>query len=193
MIGLTPDNLRDLVPQLVQEASNYNLRNSGHIQTFRENTNLFYNSLLPSTIRARNSLPNDVKSSSSVAAFKYRLNMNISKPPRYFNCDTRMGQILHARLRLDCSSLNAHLYRKNIIDSPSCSCGGFESAYHFLFTCPNYNGPRNAYLPNDLQNYSTSDLCTARNSCPNKIMGPYSWRYRNSLSNQKDLDLQIHE
>ena len=116
MNGLTPDYLRDLVPPLVQEASNYNLRTSDHIQTFHANTNLFYNSFLPSTIRAWNSLPNDVRSSSSVAAFKYRLNMNISKPPRYFNCSTRMGQILHARLRLDCSSLNAHLYRKNIID-----------------------------------------------------------------------------
>ena len=112
MNGLTPDYLRDLVLPLVQEASNYNLRNSDHIQTFHANTNLFYNSFLPSTIRAWNSLPNDVKLSSSVAAFKYRLNMNINKPPRYFNCGTRMGQILHARLRFDCSSLNAHLYRK---------------------------------------------------------------------------------
>ena len=157
MNGLTPDYLRDLVPPLVQEASNYNLRNSDHIQTFHANKNLFYNSFLPSTIRAWNSLPNDVKLSSSVAAFKYRLNMNINKPPRYFSCGTRMGQILHARLRFDCSSLNAHLYRKNIVDSPSCSCGGFESAYHFFFTCPNYNGPRNAYLSNDLHNFSTND------------------------------------
>ena len=114
MNGLTPDYLRDLVPPLVriQEASNYNLRNSDHIQTFHANTNLFYNSFLPSTIRAWNFLPNDVRSSSSVAAFKYRLNMNISKPPRYFNCGTRMRQILHARLRLDCSSLNAHVTEK---------------------------------------------------------------------------------
>ena len=101
-------------------------------------------------------------SSSSVAAFKYRLNMNISKPPRYFNCGTRMGQILYARLALDCSSLNAHLYRKNIIDSPSCSCGGFESAYHLFFTCPNYNCPRNANLATDLHNYSTYNLLHGR-------------------------------
>ena len=73
MNRLTLDYLRDLVPPLVQEASNYNLRNSDHIQTFHANTDLFYNSFLPSTIRAWNSLPNDVKSFSSVAAFKYRL------------------------------------------------------------------------------------------------------------------------
>ena len=40
MNGLTPDFLRDLVPPLVQEASNYNLRNSDHIQTYHANTNL---------------------------------------------------------------------------------------------------------------------------------------------------------
>ena len=47
---------------------------------------------------------------------------------------------------------------KNIIDRPSCSCGRFESAYHFFFTCLNYNDTRNAYLNNDLHNYSTNDL-----------------------------------
>ena len=82
MNGLAPDYLRDLVPPQVHGTSNYNLRNSDSIRTIQANTNLFYNSFLPSTIRAWNSLPNDIKSSSSVAVFKYRLNMNLSKPPR---------------------------------------------------------------------------------------------------------------
>ena len=162
MNGLTPDYLRDLVPPQVHETSNYNLRNSDSIRTIQANSNLFYNSFLPSTIRAWNSLPNDIKSSSSVAAFKYRLNTNLSKPPRYYNCGSRIGQILHTRLRLECSSLNSHLYRKNIIDDPLCSCGGFESTYHFLFTCSNYSTQRNAHLPDDLHNYSTNDLLYGR-------------------------------
>ena len=111
MNGLTPDYLRDLVPPQVHETSNYNLRNSDSIRTIQANSNLFYNSFLPSTIRAWNSLSNDIKSSSSVAAFKYRLNTNLSKPPRYHNCGPRIGHILHTRLRLECSSLNSHLYR----------------------------------------------------------------------------------
>ena len=149
MNGSTPAYLRDLVPNKCMEP-NYNLRNSDSIRTIQANTNLFYDSFLPSTIRAWNSLPNDIKSSSSVAAFEYRLNTNLSKPPRYYNCGSRIGQILHTRLRLECSSLNYHLYRKNIIDDPLCSCGGFESTYHFLFTCSNYNTQRNAQLPDDL-------------------------------------------
>ena len=82
---------------------------------------------------------------------------------RYYSCGSRIGQILHTRLRLECSSLNSHLYRKNIIDDPfRCSCGGFESTYHFLFTCSNYNTQRNAHLPDDLHNYSTNDLLYGR-------------------------------
>ena len=31
--------------------------------------------------------------------------------PIYYYIGTRLGQILHARLRMQCSSLNHHLYR----------------------------------------------------------------------------------
>ena len=35
---------------------------------------------------------------------------------------------------------------------------GFESAHHFLFTCPRFAAARNTYLPRNLHNYSTRDL-----------------------------------
>ena len=63
-----------------------------------------------------------------MAAFKSRLNKDLNKPSSYYNTGTRTGQILQARLRLECSSLNADLYRKNIVPSPTCACGEFESA-----------------------------------------------------------------
>ena len=43
------------------------------------------------------------------------------------------GSNPHTCIRLECSSLNAHLYRKNIVPEPTCQCGGFESSYHFFF------------------------------------------------------------
>ena len=89
----------------------------------------------------------DIKSAISVASFKYRLNRDQEKPPRYYNIGTRIGQILHARLRMECRALNSHLYRKNIVPSPSCICCGFESPYHFFFVCSRYNAARNRYLP----------------------------------------------
>ena len=110
--GLTPVYLNDLLPPLVQDTTSYNLRNSNHLQNYRANSNLFLNSFFPATIRAWNDLPAKVKDAPSVAAFKSRLNKDL--PPWYYNTGTRIGQILHARLRLGCSSLNADLYRKNI-------------------------------------------------------------------------------
>ena len=70
-------------------------------------------------IRAWNALPEDIKLAPSVASFKYRLNRDNKKPPRYFNAGTRIGQILQARMRMECSSLNSHLYRKNIVPDRS--------------------------------------------------------------------------
>lgn len=157
MNGLTPDYLQNIVPPLVQETVSYNLRNSGDLRNIRTHTNLFYHSFLPSAIRAWNELPDDVKSSPTVQSFKYKLNRDIHSPPKYFNAGSRIGQILHARLRMECSSLNSHLYRKNIVDSPSCSCGEFESAYHFFFQCKKYSVARHTYL-SDLNNLTTHQL-----------------------------------
>ena len=48
---------------------------------------------------------------------------------------------------MQCSALHADLYRKNIVESPSCQhCGGFESAYHLFFICPAYAATRSYLL-----------------------------------------------
>ena len=49
--------------------------------------------------------------------------------PNYFFCGSRLGQILHARLRMHCSLLKQHLYLKNIKPDPHCICGGVETTY----------------------------------------------------------------
>ena len=53
-----------------------------------------------------------------------------------------LGQIYHARLRTNCSSLNQHLFSKNTIDSPLCACGAVEDTAHFLFRCHRFNNLR---------------------------------------------------
>ena len=59
---------------------------------------------------------------------------------------------------MQCSALNADLYYKNIVESPSCQhCRGFESAYHIFFTCPLYAATRR-YLQANLHEYSLKDL-----------------------------------
>ena len=158
MNGLTPDYLLYCVPPLVQDTTIYNLRNSNDIQSLHANTNLFYNSFFPSTIRAWNSLPEDIKQATSVSSFKYRLNRYIKKPSKYYNAGTRVGQILQGRIRMECSSLNFHLYRKNIVLTPTCQCGGFESPCHFSFQCLRYAAARNRFLPHDNNRYNSNDF-----------------------------------
>ena len=131
--GLTPNYLSDLLPPLVGDNNPYSLRNANDIQTLWARTNLFFNSFFPSTIRAWNSLPQDIKDANTVTAFKYRLNRNRQLPPKYYSTNSRIGQILHARLRMACSSLNSHLYSKNIVPSPSCDVVTLKALIIFVF------------------------------------------------------------
>ena len=54
----------------------------------------------------------------------------------------RLGQIYNARLRINCSSLNQHLFSKNLIDNPLCICGSVENTYHYLLTCNRFSNLR---------------------------------------------------
>ena len=148
------------MPPLVSKANPYRLKNSYNIRTIHANTNLYYNSFYPFTMRDWNNLPQEIKESSSVASFKYKLNKDTQRraPPKIFSVGSRLGKILHARIRMACSSLNSDLYRKNIVPSPSCACGGFESAYHFFFKWPNNNVTRERYLEALLRNHTTHEL-----------------------------------
>jgi hypothetical protein len=51
----------------------------------------------------------------------------ISRCQCYFYIGTRLGPILHVRLRMQCSSLNHHLFRKYTVNSPFCQCGATET------------------------------------------------------------------
>ena len=50
--------------------------------------------------------------------------------------------------RMRSSSLNEHLYIKNIIDNPNCLCGEIESTSHYLFKCPKYTRQQNILFEN---------------------------------------------
>ena len=111
------------------------LRNSSNLHTLHAKTQLYFNSLLPSVIRDWNELQEEIRFSSSLGAFTYKLNRGVIMPPIFYFTGKRLGQIYHARLRTNYSSLNQHLFSKNIIDSPTCPCGAVENTYHYLFVC----------------------------------------------------------
>ena len=99
----------------------------------RSHTHLYYYSFLPSVVRDWKELPQDTKKKLHV--FELRLNSTIIDIPLFYRDGKRFGQIYHARLRTDCSTLNHHLYSKNIMDIPLCNCGRVETTKHYLFEC----------------------------------------------------------
>jgi arginyl-tRNA synthetase len=66
---------------------------------------------------------------------KLFLNNTINPVPYYFYACSRIGQILHTRIRTESSALNGHLYKKNIEANPYCSCKLVETSEHFLLKC----------------------------------------------------------
>lgn len=155
---LTPDILSNLVPPYTRETNPYNLRNADDIQTIHARTNIYYNSFLPATIRDWNNLPLHIRQSDSIVAFKKHLNSNLTPTAKFYNAGTRLGQILHTRLRLECSSLNAHLFSRNLIESPLCLCGEIENTNHFIFSCPIYAAERQNHIADLAQECTLRDL-----------------------------------
>ena len=139
-----------LVPQSFANIHDYNTRNASALPVVRARTSLYYNSFIPSSIRLWNLQPDNIRLSPSIQALKYSLKSNISSKPFYYHTGSRLGQILHSILRMQCSSLNQHLYRKNIVDSPNCICGLTESTTHYLFHCLRYTAQRQMHIPIDL-------------------------------------------
>ena len=137
--------------------SHHNLRNSNDIHTIRSNTSLYHNSFLPSTLRQWNSLPVEVRQLNTLSSFKTFLKKDLQSVPAYYYCGSRKAQILHARLRTGCSSLNMDLFHKNITESPLCRCGSIEDTQHYFFHCRFYQGPRNTLL-NAFTNYQNPSL-----------------------------------
>ena len=74
------------------------------------------------------------------------LTKEISMIAVYFYAGDRFSQILHTRLRTECSSLNQHLFRRGLLPNPNCMCGDIESNEHFLIICPRYSQIRGDLL-----------------------------------------------
>ena len=103
--GFVPPYLCCLVPQPNSNISNYNLRNANDIYNIACRTNLYKNSFLPSVVDKWNLVPQELKNLESVSSFKHYLNIDNPNPNKLFLVGKRRFQIIHARLRNECSSL----------------------------------------------------------------------------------------
>ena len=148
--NVVPDYLKQIFPKTRGIESTYNTRNTEDYSIPKCRLETFKKSFVPSAINTWNSLSKDVRDTTSISKFKTRICSHPSKPPSYFSYGKRYLNITHTKLRHS-SILNNDLYRRNIIDSPNCSCGQIEDVYHFFFVCKKYERPRNCLLNNILQ------------------------------------------
>ena len=87
----------------------------------------------------------------SIRQFKTSLHAYIGiTPPRFFfNVGSKIGNMLHTRIRLRASDLHEdqHKFGKN--NTTACRCGGAkENVEHFLLVCPLFNVERTTLYDN---------------------------------------------
>ena len=139
---LSPHYLCNLLSPRVGDNLPYSLRNPENSQQIPARTQSYGNSFLPSTIAEWNNLSSSIKNADSLNSFKRLLEQETPKLPEYYNTGNRHAQILHTRLRTNCSALNEHRFKRNLVPTPNCSCGAPETNCHYLLNCPRYTVPR---------------------------------------------------
>ena len=140
---LVPQYLSLLVSRPGQQQ--YNLRNTLNIPEIFGTNEMYRQSFLPYSVKVWNTLPIDIRQSSSINSLKTKLikMKSPTKPPVYYNTGSRQGQIHHARLRMESSDLNYHLVKRYISENMTCACGAVrEDPEHFLLFCPKYADDR---------------------------------------------------
>jgi hypothetical protein len=137
-----PSTLSNLLPDRNMDRTHHNTRSRENVIIPHASTNTFKDFYFPDTLRMWNALPPTQRNLSTYEAFCNSLGKPSKKPSRFYQ-GNRRSQILHTRIRLECSPLNYHLHKKNIVDNPGCQCGGWcESAKHYLLECSLYRQQR---------------------------------------------------
>jgi hypothetical protein len=140
--GRAPTYLGDLVPNLVQDRTQYMLRNRGNIDIPLSRLNVLANSFIPQTIKMWNDLEPGTKNLPSVDAFKAHHTRRLPKSNPLYYYGGRLESALHARLRIGNSPLKSDLCDiLHVIESPLCPCGSGtpETAKHFFYECQLFN------------------------------------------------------
>ena len=144
--SIAPNYLNNMLPDQLHNIHAYNTRNSNDFQHPFVRTTFYSSYFLPATIRIWNQQPIELRSSSSLAAFKNNIKAQHNKKLLYYYSGSHFGQVFHASLIMNCSILNHHLFLKNLILSPNCTCGEIETTEHFLLKCQMFNIPCQRYI-----------------------------------------------
>lgn len=142
-----PGYLANLLPGRVGQHTHHNLRNNQNFEIPYSRLCSYENSFFPSTLRLWNELDLETRNSPTLIEFKHRIKTVNGKPPNYSVARDRANEIAFTRIKHNCSSLKADLFRVNIAPSALCNCGPVnETAEHYFFDCPLYEIARNRLL-----------------------------------------------
>ena len=145
--GNCPSYVSDMLPPLVSSYNRYHYRRLHERAIPHHRTELYNKSFIPSTTRLWNSLPDTVKSTSSLSHFKKLISISDTVVPGYFYYGERSEQIIHCRIRMGMSNLKFDLFNRHLSENSSCSCGyPAENAEHYLLDCPLYTAIRNTTI-----------------------------------------------
>ena len=157
--GMLPEHQTTKFPELAATTNPYPSRRPLARNNNLCRTALHNNSFFPSTISIWNDLPDDIKTLTSIGAFKRYLTRNDHHIPPYYYIGERTAQIVHCKLRLQMSDLNFDLYNRHLNLCMKCSCKAEkEDAEHYLLYCPLYNNYRKTtidVLPHIAKNSNT--------------------------------------
>ena len=94
--GMVPSYIQDLIPPLVNEISDYPLRNNRNISVPFNRTSISQKSCIPSAIRLWNSLDDNLKDISTLPTFKKHIfsKLSIAHVPPYFSVGNRYMSVV---------------------------------------------------------------------------------------------------
>ena len=160
-----PNCIKNLLPNTRLEDTGRPLRNAGHQTLPRNYTSLYQKSFIPHSTRHWNILPEYVRLAVTNNKFKteIRKHMCEPKPPHFYSFGSKLGNILHTRLRVGNSNLNAHLYTIQKSSSPQCMCqNSIETTKHFILQCHLHQQHREILFTSisDVLNHEFSEIPT---------------------------------
>ena len=140
---MVPSYLVDLCPPRVRDTTTRDLRNLDQFVNPRSRLAIYSRSFFPSSTLLWNNLRHDQQNMPTLNSFKTSISVDVNSCPDFFQTGERKLNILHTRLRHQCSVLNYDLFRCNLVPDPSCRCGcPCENSYHYFFECILYIGAR---------------------------------------------------
>ena len=133
---LVPRILCELIPETTGEMTTYTLRSCQNTSLMKTSIKALQTSFISLTVKKWNLLRVSMRGLGTLEQFKQEITSKLNKLPPYFYDGKRKLQILHTRIRMQCSDLHEDLFIKGLAGA---DVGDqIEDVKHYLIHCTNY-------------------------------------------------------